>query len=71
MMTALAYRFTHHGHSVEILWLPARAAQHPDRMLAVIASQGHELIQDLDPVTKGCAAIPQSQRLNQLRVLSC
>ena len=27
---------------------PVRAAQHTDPMLAVIASQGHELIQDLD-----------------------
>ena len=44
-------------------------AQHPDRVLAVIAGQGHELIEDLDPVTERRAAIPLPQRLDQL--LAC
>ena len=44
-------------------------AQHPDRVLAVIAGQGHEFIEDLDPLTECRAAIPHPQRLDQL--LAC
>ena len=44
-------------------------AKQPDRVLAVIAGHGHELIEDLDPVTEYRAAIPLPQRLDQL--LAC
>ena len=44
-------------------------SQHPDGVLAVVAGQGHELIEDLDLVHRRRAAVARSQRFDQL--LAC
>lgn len=41
-------------------------AQHPDRVLAVIAAQGHEPVEDMDSFTERRPAIPHLQRCDQL-----
>ena len=45
------------------------AAQHADRVLAVVAGQGHEFVEDLDPISGRRAAISQPQCLDQF--LAC
>jgi len=44
-------------------------AQYADRVPAVVAGQGHELVEDLDPIAERRAAISQPQCLDQL--LAC
>jgi len=45
------------------------SAKYADRVLAVVAGESHEFVEDLDPITERRAAISQSQCLDQL--LAC
>ena len=47
-------------------WLVVLAAQHTDRVLAVVARDRHELVQDLGPLTGGGTPVPCPHCFDQL-----